>query len=59
MNGELVEMTNLCREKDAQLDNYKREIERLKEKNKKLNGELNRYKSMIWLCEKVKDCDKE
>ena len=35
------------------------EIKRLKEKIKYLNGELNRYKSMIWLCEKVKDCDKE
>ena len=37
----------------------KEEIERLKEELEKLNAELRRYKSIVYLCEKVKDCDKE
>ena len=39
--------------------NSQKEIERLKEELEKLNVELKRYKSIVYLCEKVKDCDKE
>ena len=39
--------------------NAELEVERLKEELEKLSGELRRYKSIVYLCEKVKDCDKE
>lgn len=48
-----------AREHEIIINNQRKEIERLKEELEKLNGELRRYKSIVYLCEKVKDCDKE
>jgi hypothetical protein len=49
---EQVKKAKLCDEKD-------KEIERLNKELEKLNIELRRYKSIVYLCDKVKDCDKE
>ena len=60
-NTELVDENKWLKDDNNILKstNQKLEIERLKEELEKLNAELRRYKSIVYLCEKVKDSDKE
>ena len=48
-----------CKEMFLEHQKSLKEIEKLKEKLEKLNTELKRYKSIVYLCEKVKDSEKE
>lgn len=54
----LEELILQCKEMFLDHQKSLKEIERLKEEREKLNTELKRYKSIVYLCEKVKDCDK-
>ena len=55
ISTELDAFENLHKE----LEERDEENKRLKDELKKLKGELNGYKSIVYLCEKVKDSDKE
>lgn len=54
-----IEHSRYVKENKRKIDNLRLVNKRLKEELNKLNAELKKYKSIVYLCEKVKDCDKE
>lgn len=55
----LEELVLQCKEMFLDHQKTLKEMEILKEEREKLNTELKKYKSIVYLCEKVKDSDKE
>ena len=55
----LEELVLQCKEMFLEHQKTLKEMEILKEEREKLNTELKKYKSIVYLCEKVKDSDKE
>ncbi len=47
-----------CKEMFLEHQKSLKEIKRLKEELEILKAELRRYKSIVWICEKAEDCDK-